>query len=200
MYSFPLIVAWLQGKCTVSPSVLSIESGCVVLASPAIPKELRNNSQALDPQRSECPGVRLTKAPELPSRALLLRAALLRSEDITAIDSLALQNHAVKDKLPTFHFPWAPGTQSSYSWVWYERLMLVMHRLMKQSHRHQFSPAVWKNHRRRSGGGRCVFVVFRNKIYPSLGSEHLPKARRMAIPLTHPIVKSKWMSSDLCLM
>lgn len=50
MYSFVLIVEWLQGRCTASSSVLSTASGCVDLASPVIPEEMRNNRLALECQ------------------------------------------------------------------------------------------------------------------------------------------------------
>lgn len=50
MYSLPLIVEWSQGRCTASSAVLSIAPGCVDLASPIIPAELRNNGLALECQ------------------------------------------------------------------------------------------------------------------------------------------------------
>lgn len=61
------MVEWLQGKCTGSSSLLSIEFGCVVLASPLIPMGLKNSRLALDHQLLVHLKVRFTTAPELSS-------------------------------------------------------------------------------------------------------------------------------------
>jgi hypothetical protein len=103
-----VIVEWLQGKCTGSSSVISIEFGCVTLESATTPKRLKNNRLGLDFHNLMHLKISFINTP----RTLLIGFVAILSvlvcvaqakRNIAGICYLAVHDPKAKDQLSTFH-------------------------------------------------------------------------------------------------